>query len=445
MERIAYKELLEWKQKTDRQPLILQGVRQCGKTWLLKTFGEQEFEDTAYFNFEHTEQLFGIFEQDLDPKRIIFELGILRNQSIIPGKTLLILDEIQMCPRALTALKYFAENLSSLHVAAAGSLLGVTISQMQKNVSYPVGKVQTLTLYPLNFEEFVLANGETLLHDSIKTGEGMLPAVVLGKLESLYRKYLITGGMPAAVSAWLASEDVEAVDRILDNIILDYERDFIKYAPRNEYPKLSLIWKGIPAQIARDNQKFVFSHIKTGARARDLEDALHWLLSAGLIYQVTRIEQPNIPLSTFAERSYFKIYLSDVGLLRRMSRFPSEALFDSAESTAYMRGILAENFVLTELMTNKSHDAAEVCFWKSGGIAEVDFLIQSGCLIIPIEVKSGKNTRARSLFEYRKKYAPKCAVKTSLQRPQVTADEAGVIREIPLYLLWAADFKKCEA
>ena len=430
MQRLVYQKLIDWKNRENRLPLILQGVRQCGKTWLLKTFGEDMFSDTAYFNFEHSERIGKIFEADLNPERIILELGILRRKTIEPGKTFLILDEIQLCPRAITALKYFAEELPNLCVAAAGSLLGVSIAQMEKSVSFPVGKVQTITLHPLNFEEFMLANGDELLHDYLKKGGDS--SLNRERLEELCRWYLITGGLPAVVKCWTETHSVEETESVLENIISDYEKDFVKYAPRSEYPKLSLIWKGIPAQLAKDNQKFVFSHIKTGARARDLEDSLHWLLSAGLIHKVVRIERPMLPMAVSADQGYFKIYLSDVGILRKMSGFPADAVLDTGAESAYMRGILAENFCLTELISS----GYSPYFWKSGGIAELDFLIQKGLNILPIEVKAGKNTRARSLAEYRKKYLPKYAVKTSMQPLSIRKDEIGDVLEIPLYLLW---------
>ncbi len=437
MQRTLYSRLLTWKNQPARLPLILCGVRQCGKTWLLKTFGAAEFPDTAYFNFEQTNQLASLFEHDLDPVRIITELGILRQKIITPGTTLLILDEIQSCPRALTALKYFAEQLPDLHIAAAGSLLGITIARMNKNISFPVGKVTTLTLYPLNFEEYILANGDTLLHSHLKTlpAGRPLPSSITQRLEELYSRYLLTGGMPSVVNAWIETKNIETIETLQENILSDYEKDFIKYAPAGEYPKLTLIWKGIPLQLAKDNQKFVYSHIRTGARARDLEDALYWLLSAGLIYQIVKTEQPTIPLLTSADLSNFKIYLADVGLLRKMSGFPAGAIISDAENTAYMRGILAENFVLTELIANHSAEGA-IVFWKSSNTAEVDYLIQHETDIIPLEVKSGKNTRSKSLLEYRKKYRPKQAVRTSIMPKSSHTDEWGEVHDIPLYLLW---------
>ena len=435
MQRLLYSELLKWKKSADHKPLILQGVRQCGKTWLLKEFGENEFEDTAYFNFERTTQLVSYFEGDFEPKRIIDTLGLSRNKAIVPGKTLLILDEIQICPRAITSLKYFAEELPELHIAAAGSLLGVSLAQMGKQISFPVGKVRTLTLYPLNFEEYLLANGYDMLRDKLAASDENDTAASLfeQKLTELYYQYLITGGMPAAVNTWISSHNIEEVDTILSSILSDYEKDFVKYAPKNDYPKLTAVWESIPEQLAKENQKFIFSRVKTGARARDLEDALYWLISAGLIYKVSKAEQPFIPLSAAADTTNFKIYLSDTGLLRVLSGFEPGAILNMNDQTAYMRGILTENFILTELI---STGHKQLYFWKAKSAAEVDFLMQSNSTVIPVEVKAGKNIRSRSLTEYRKKYAPKTAVRCSLQPLSVHNDESGTLLSVPNYLVW---------
>ncbi|HJJ35758.1 MAG TPA: DUF4143 domain-containing protein, partial [Methanocorpusculum sp.] len=299
----------------------------------------------------------------------------------------------------------------------------------------PVGKVDIETLYPLNFEEFLLANGEELLDTALRTAEDV-PVVFQKKLEGYYQQYLITGGMPEAVSSWIATHDIPTVEKILETIIADYEKDFVKYAPSSEFPKLMQIWNGIPGQLARDNQKFVFSHIKSGARARDLEDALYWLISSGLIYKVVKTEQPFIPLTVHADSSYFKIYLADVGILRILAGFPASAITDTTESSAYMRGMLAKNFVLTELVANHAFTPDSLCFWKSNNTAEIDYLLQHGLDVIPIEVKSGKNTHAKSLHEYRKRYRPKIAVRTSLQPLAHHTDDTGTVQEIPLPLLW---------
>ncbi|WFN33455.1 ATP-binding protein [Methanogenium sp. S4BF] len=435
MKRFMYDTLLKWKDSGDRKPVIIEGIRQCGKTWILKQFGEAEFKDIAYFNFEYDDRLQTIFESDLNVSRIIKDLGILRNKSIRPGTTILILDEIQICPRAITSLKYFCENLPELHVAAAGSLLGVALAQMGKNVSFPVGKVQMLTMYPLHFPEYLLAKGEELLYEHLTnlSPDEKISAVFTGKLEEAYREYLITGGMPEVVTSWVNNHDIGLVETIQSEILSNYEKDFVKYASVSEFPKLTLIWNAIPAQLAKDNQKFIFSHVKKGMRARDLEDSLQWLISAGLIYKVEKIERPYIPVTTYADVTYFKIYFSDVGLLRRMSKFPADVVFDSSSLTADMRGILTENFVLTELIANNFQ---RPFFWKSGGIAEVDYIIQEGVDVVPVEVKSARRTRSRSLAEYRKKYRPRIAVRASINTIARHSDEYGDVLEMPLYLVW---------
>ncbi len=435
MKRFIYDTLLKWKDSGDRKPVIIEGIRQCGKTWIVKHFGEAEFKDIAYFNFEYDDRLQKIFEGDLNVSRIIKDLGIMRNKSIRPGTTILILDEIQICPRAITSLKYFCENLPELHVAAAGSLLGVAIAQMGKNVSFPVGKVQMLKMYPLNFPEFLLAKDEELLYEYLNnlSPDEAISAAFTGKLEEAYREYLITGGLPEVVNSWINNHDIGIVETIQSEILNNYEKDFVKYASVSEFPKLTLIWKAIPAQLAKDNQKFIFAHVKKGLRARDLEDSLQWLISAGLIYKVEKIGRPYIPVTTYADITFFKIYFSDVGLLRRMSKFPAEVVLDTSPLTADMRGILTENFVLTELVAS---DFQRPFFWKSGGIAEVDYIIQEGVDVVPLEVKSARKTRSRSLAEYRKKYSPRIAVRTSRNNIARHSDEYGEVLEIPLYLIW---------
>jgi predicted AAA+ superfamily ATPase len=435
MKRLIYDTLLEWKESEDRKPVILEGIRQCGKTWILKHFGEAEFKDVAYFNFEYDDRLQKVFDGDLNVSRIIKDLGILRNKSILPKTTLLILDEIQICPRAITSLKYFCENLPGLHITAAGSLLGVAVAQMGQNISFPVGKVKMLKMYPLSFPEFLLAKDEELLYGYLNdmSHDEEISAAFTGRLEEAYREYLITGGMPEVVSSWINNHDIVAVETIQREILSDYEKDFVKYASASEFPKLILIWNAIPAQLAKDNQKFIFSHVKHGMRARDLEDSLRWLISAGLIYKVEKIERPYIPVTTYADTTYFKIYFSDVGLLRRMSKFPADVVFGTSPLTADMRGILTENFVLTELIANGFQ---RPYFWKSGGIAEVDYIIQKGIDVIPVEVKSAKGTRSRSLTEYRKKYSPRVAVRISLNNIARHSDEYGEVLEMPIYLIW---------
>ncbi len=429
MKRALIKDLIEWKNRADRQPLILRGVRQCGKTYLLKEFGALHYENTAYFNFEDMPSLAQFFEQDLDVKRILFELSLMAGETILPGKTLLIFDEIQECGKALTALKYFCEKAPEYHVVCAGSFLGIAL---HRNLSFPVGKVDFLTLRPMNFAEFVRAQEGDLLADFL---EGFTPAdsvsrVVCEKLDFLLRRYFAVGGMPAAVDTWLKTQNLTDVERVQQGILDSYAVDFMKHAPLNEFPKLTAIWRSIPEQLAKENAKFIFSHVKVGWRAKDLEDALEWLIAAGLVHKVCRIERPSMPLSSYANQTAFKLYLADVGLLRKLSRVPSEVLLETTSTYKEFKGALTENYVLNELVSVSGESAY---YWTSGNLAEVDFIMQRGRHIVPIEVKAGRSVKSRSLAEYRKRYAPEVAVKTSL-REEVS--DGGLVT-LPLYVISA--------
>lgn len=426
MKRLYSSELIKWKKQKDRKPILLQGVRQCGKTYLLKEFGAQTYTDTAYFNFEGNEPLQNCFARDLDTDRIITELGILRRRAIKPEETLIILDEIQFCNRALTALKYFYENAPQYHIVCAGSLLGVALSTP---LSFPVGKTELHTLHPMSFYEFVLASGEeeTLTFLAAQAPGRPVPESLTGRMTDLLKTYYVTGGMPEAVGKWLGTKDVSEVEKIQRGILDSYDLDFAKHAPTMDIPKLGLIWKSIPTQLARENSKFMFGHAKHGARAKDLEDALEWLLSAGLAHKVMRVENPALPLSAAADPAFFKLYAPDVGLLRVMAGLPAEAIFTGPETYREFRGAMAENFTLTELL---NAGLERPYYWKSGNTAEVDFLAVSGIQIVPIEVKAGRN-RARSLGEYRKKYSPQTAIIASMDNSRSNG-----VKYIPLYMLW---------
>ncbi|OGX13563.1 MAG: ATPase [Omnitrophica bacterium RIFOXYB12_FULL_50_7] len=427
MNRILLEKLYRWKDRSDRKPLLLKGVRQSGKTYLLKEFGKEAYSDVAYFNFEGNEHLHKCFEQDLDPRRIATELGVFRRGSITPGKTLIILDEIQFCNRALTSLKYFCEDAPEYHVVCAGSLLGIALS---KPLSFPVGKVDLLTLRPMSFYEFVLAyqEKEMLEYLSGLDAHVKMPEVFTGKLMEHLRNYFIVGGMPEVVAKWIETKDIPEVERVQQRILDSYELDFAKHAPVSDIPKLNLIWRSIPDQLARENGKFIFSHAKPGARAKDLEDALEWLISAGMVYKIPRIEKPFVPLSAYADPHYFKLYATDVGLLRKMARLSADAIYQGPETYKEFKGALAENFALTELL-NAGGDMP--FYWKSRNMAEVDFVTQWNNRIVPIEVKSGTNRTARSLAEYRKRFSPEISVKVSLGNL-----ETGIVMNIPLYLIW---------
>ncbi len=427
MERTLITKLVEWKEKTNRKPLILKGVRQCGKTYLLKEFGKRHYESCAYFNFEENEALKTVFEKDYDTSRILFELGLYFGKTIEPDKTLLILDEIQECGRAITAMKYFCENAPEYHVVCAGSLLGIAL---QKQLSFPVGKVDFLTLYPMSFSEFLRATGPEMLADfvdSFKKGDN-LPEVIGEKLATFLRQYYITGGMPEVVEVWRNTRSIEQLESVQQAIINSYELDFAKHAPAKDFPKLTAIWRSIPEQLAKENTKFIFSHVKKGWRSKDLEDALEWLIAAGLVYKVCKIEKPFMPLSSYADDTSFKLYLSDVGILRKLSKLPYEVVLDATPAYREFKGSMTENYVLCELLKSANDTAY---YWSSGNTAEVDFVIQGGTEIVPIEVKSEKNVKSRSLAEYRKKYTPKYSVKTSMKHE--TGGEE--VLNIPLYLI----------
>jgi predicted AAA+ superfamily ATPase len=426
MYRHIYDDLVRWKNSEFRMPLILEGVRQCGKTYILKEFGERNYEHTAYFNFEDNVNLSKLFDDDLDPRRIIEQLGFVARRKIEPGRTLMIFDEIQFCNRALTALKYFCENAPEYHIVCAGSLLGIMLS---KPYSFPVGKVDRLRMGPMSFREFLYATGETEITDYVNrlsAGE-KVPEPLASRLEDHLRTYYVVGGMPGVVSVWIKTKDISAVEATLDSIMKGYMNDFAKHAP-HELSKLTLVWASIPAQLARDNRKFIFGHVKTGARSKDLEDALEWLIDAGLVHKVKKIERPDIPLSINADNTSFKLYMADIGILRRMSKMPPEFAFTEGQEHAEYRGAMTENYVLCELV-DLLGDVPY--YWKSGGTAEVDFVVQIGMHAVPIEVKAGRDAQSKSLKEYTNRYSPKTAITTTMGNAGGTSSIL-----LPLYLLW---------
>ncbi len=427
MERLLNAQLNQWRQNPKRKPLVLKGVRQCGKTWLLKEFGEQNYPDVAVFNFEENPSLCSIFEQDLDVKRILLELGVTRGKAIQPEKTLMILDEIQACDKALTSLKYFQENAPEYHIACAGSLLGIALHE---NQSFPVGKVDFLTLYPMSFEEFLIAMDQRMLTGylaSLELGQNISEPIA-NQLTGYLRQYFMIGGMPEVVRTWKETQDLREVETVQQSIISSYELDFAKHAPRPEFPKLSAIWASIPQQLSKPNSKFIFSHVKKGWRAKDLENALEWLIRAGLLHKVCMIEKPYIPLSAYADANSFKLYLCDVGLLRKLAGVPAQVIWSSSDIYKEFRGAMTENYVLNELYKSATDT---LYYWSSGNMAEVDFVLQQGAEIIPIEVKSEKSVKSRSLAEYRKKYNPMYAVRTSMV-PELTN---ATLLNIPLFMI----------
>ena len=441
MKRHVMEKLVKWKDAQDRKPLLLTGVRQCGKTYICRAFGDQYFEDTAYFNFEKDRRVGSVFEYDYNVERILDELGnMLRGKEIIAGRTLVIFDEIQECPRAITSLKYFCEDKRELHIICAGSLLGVSVKR--DHISFPVGKIDRLRMYPLSFREFAIANGkETLLEGTERYGKSEgLPSLYTEELEKELRYYYIVGGMPEAVLKWANTHQIAPVEKIQDNILLDYSHDFAKHAPKTDIPKLGWIWDSIPKQLAKENNKFVFSHVKEGKRSKELEDALEWLVDAGLVYRLERVEHPELPLSFYADASFFKVYMCDVGLLRRKSGVSARTILEDSELYKNFKGAFTENYVLTELL---SQNLAPY-FWRSGNTAELDFLFESDDRIIPVEAKAAFHTRAKSYRLYCKKYNPKLGFRFSVKNIGENLVEQTKTYSVPLYMAWALDkFLSC--
>ena len=430
MKRTLLDGLMAWKNKKDRLPLILKGARQVGKTWLLNEFGRQSFGDVLYINFENSPELKHTFDGDISPKRILDLLGALHGKKMKPHETLIIFDEVQEIPRALTALKYFAENAPEYAICCAGSLLGVAL---HRGTSFPVGKVEFLNLLPLNFEEFLLANGEEVLIEYVKSescGIMEIPKAITEKLTDYLKLYFVIGGMPAAVVSWIETRDFSLVERRQLDILETYENDFSKHAPKNIVPKLRRIWNSVPAQLAKENKKFIYGLARAGARARDYEEAMLWLLDSGLLRKVGRITKAAVPLKAYEDLKAFKLYHLDVGLLRAMSELSQVAILDGVKIFDEFKGALTEQFVLSELAGMDF--IRNVYYWTSEATAEVDFVFSDGKDVFPLEVKSGVNLQARSLKVYRDKFTPRLAIRASLSNLRLD----GGLLNVPLFALF---------
>ena len=433
MYRRVIEEFILWKNKKNRKPLLVTGVRQCGKTYLIKEFGNSEFKRMAYFNFDGNEGLQSIFDYDFDVDRIIDELGsVASSEDIIPGETLVVFDEIQDCPRAIQSLKYFCENKPELHLVAAGSLLGVALRK--EGISFPVGKVDRIEMYPMSFDEFVIADGGTKYIDGVSKLhlDREISSLHTVPLEKYLKNYYIVGGMPEAVQRWVDSHDYGEVEDVQDRILKDYADDFGKHTTPETTTKIKLIWDAIPSQIARDNNKFIFSHVKKGARSKDLEDALGWLVNAGIAGKLCMVPTPEIPLSGMADNTYFKVYMSDVGLLRRKSRVNYRTILEGDSSFIHFKGALTENYVYTQLKCM----GIDSYFWRTKADAEIDFITDHEGVLVPIEVKSADNTKAKSLHMFCNRYKPKMAIKTSLKNVGDNMDGDTHVWSIPLYALF---------
>lgn len=432
MQRDFIQNLIEWKDSKRRKPLILTGVRQCGKTYLLKEFGSEYFDNFCYINFESAGKYSAIFEYDYDVKRILREIELAENVKIIAGKTLLIFDEIQECPKAITSLKYFCENLQELHLVCAGSLLGVAIKK--ENISFPVGKVNRMQLYPMSFKEYLQAVGEgkyiELFNDWNINRE--IPELYTVPLERHLKNYYIVGGMPEAVKEFAESGDYAEVAKIQDEILSDYSDDFSKHAPISEIEKIRMIWDSIPNQLAKENNKFVFSHVKEGKRAHELEAALQWLKNSGLVHLVELVQNAELPLSSNADSTYFKVYMADSGLLCRRLGLSYKNILEENTALSTFKGAITENYVLQELIVQNKVPY----FWRSGNTAELDFIFEEDGNVIPVEVKAATNTQAKSFKQFCKKYQSKTGFKLSLKNIAENDCEGTNAVNLPLYLLW---------
>ena len=429
MERLALEKLVKWKNSPYRKPLIVKGVRQVGKTWLLKEFGKRFYENTAYFNFDENPDYKQFFTVTKNVERILQNLMFASGQKIEAEKTLIVFDEVQDCPEVLNALKYFCENAPLYHVACAGSLLGTALA---KPSSFPVGKVDFLQVDPMTFQEFLLANGDANLVaylDSVDTIEP-LPDAFFNPLYEKLKMYYITGGMPEPVRLWTEAKDVEVMQASLANIIDAYERDFAKHPNIKEFPRLSLIWHSLPSQLARENKKFLYKAVKEGARAREYEDALQWLVEARLIHKIYRSTKPGLPMSAYDDLSAFKIYLVDVGILRRLAKLAPSAFGEGNRLFVEFKGALTENYVLQTLITQ-----FEVMprYWSQNNPPyEVDFLIQRENDIFPIEVKAETNVVGKSLRKFKELFGDivKLRVRFSLNNLKLDDD----VLNIPLFM-----------
>lgn len=409
MQRLAMERLKAWKEKRGRKPLIIRGARQVGKTWLMKAFGAAEYAHTVYVNFDRDERMRALFDGGRDVARLIAGLELYAGHRITPEDTLLIFDEVQEAPNALASLKYFDEDAPAYHIVCAGSLLGVALHQ---GTSFPVGKVEFLDLYPLSFTEFLLAMGQAPYAQLLTEGDLTLAAAFRQDLSDLLKRYYYVGGMPEAVRSFAEDRDYAAVREIQARILAAYEQDFSKHAPAQIVPRIRMLWNSIPAQLARENKKFLYGLVKEGARAKDYEMAMLWLTDCGLLHKVHRVTAPHLPLRAYEDPKAFKLFLLDVGLLSCMTGLRQDVLLDGNDLFQEFKGALTEQYVLEQLKTLKGLD---VYYWTAErATAEVDFVVDDGQDVIPIEVKAETNLQAKSLKVYREKYQPRRAVRTSM-------------------------------
>ena len=425
MRRYIKEQLIEWKNRKDRKPLILKGARQVGKTYILKEFGEEQYENIAYFNFDHDETLKGLFLSTKDPKRILEQLVFATGKVIKPEKTLIIFDEIQECPDALNSLKYFQEEANEYHIVCAGSLLGIKLS----HTSFPVGKVDYLEMYPMTFTEFLLAdNQDNLVYymESITKIE-KIPDIIFEQLNEKMKAYFIIGGMPEVVKVWVETKDIEEVTRIQKQILNGYENDFGKHTnTSNMQSKIFIIWESIVSQLARENKKFLYQVAKDGARAREYEDAVNWLNNSNIVNKIFNVTKPDFPLNAYTDLSSFKLYMSDVGLLRRKANLDSRIVIEGNRLFEEFKGALTENFIL-DMLLFKFEDRPNYYVFDRH---EIDFIIQYKNEIIPIEVKAGESVNNTSLTKFNEANKNKISIRFSTKN----LDKSGKILNVPIFM-----------
>ena len=409
MYRIAIEKLYKWKNSKRRKPLIIEGARQVGKTWLMKEFGKQAYADTVYINFDSNSRMADLFSADLDTDRLIMGLELYAGRKINPENTLLIFDEVQEVPRALASLKYFYENAPQYHIVCAGSLLGIALHQ---GTSFPVGKVDFLKLYPLSFSEFLMATGNERFAELLKKQDyEMITSFKQTYIDAL-KHYYFVGGMPEAVQSFAESKDFNEVRAIQKRILAAYEQDFSKHAPNEIVPKIRMLWNSIPSQLARENKKFIYGLVREGGRAREYETAIMWLSDCGLVHKVSRVNAAGIPLKAYEDLKAFKLFIVDVGLLGCMTGLRQRTLLDGDDLFVEFKGALTEQYVCQQLKTIE--DLGVYYYTNDRGSCEIDFVVDTGEQIVPIEVKAETNLRAKSLKTYRERFEPELSVRTSM-------------------------------
>lgn len=426
MYRYAMENLREWKNRKNRKPLIIEGARQVGKTWLMKEFGRQEYTNTVYINFDSNSRMAELFSADLDITRILRGIEIYTGKKINSEDTLIIFDEVQEVPKALSSLKYFYEDAPEYHVICAGSLLGIAL---HGGTSFPVGKVEFMKLFPMSFREFLTATGKEQYVELLEQKDHQMITSFKQIYIDALKEYYYVGGMPEAVLSYSQAHDLEDVRNIQNMILAAYEQDFSKHAPVSIVPKIRMVWNSIPSQLAKENRKFIYGLLRKGARAKDYETAIMWLIDCGLIHKVSRITTPNLPLKAYEDLKAFKLYLVDIGLLGALAGLKQSALLDGNDMFVEFKGALTEQYVLQQLVTDP--DIGIYYYTNDRGNCEIDFLIDDGDKVIPLEVKAELNLKAKSLKTYREKYSPEVAVRTSMADYK---ENDGLV-DMPLYMI----------